>query len=354
MAESDRPGGEPTEPPSEKRLRDARRRGEVPRSRELTSLAVFAAGAAALAWTWPRLLGELQARLAEGLRDAPLAARPAAQVLDDAGRGVLVALLPVLGAVFVAALLASFVQVGALFTLHPLTPSLARLGPLANARHIFGRAALFELVKTLVKLLGFAAAALSAVWQQLPRLCASVGGAPAALLGAVGACLAAIAVRVALVAGAIALVDVMVQRRRHLRRLRMTRQEVQREQKESEGDPQHKAERRRLHQEILDHQMLEAVATADCVVINPTEVAVALRYDAEHMAAPKVVARGQRWVAAQIRAIARRHGIPVIRNVPLARALVELELDQEIPAEIYEAVAEVLRFVYELSGRSPA
>jgi len=352
MAESDRPGGEPTEPPSEKRLREARQRGEVPRSRELCSLAVFAAGAAVLAWTWPRLLGELQASLAGGLRDAPFAARPPSQVLDHAIRGVLSALLPVLATVFVAALLASFVQVGALFTLQPLKPSLARLDPFANARQIFGRPALFELAKTILKLLGVAVAAFTAVWQQLPQLCASVGGPPVALLRVVGACLSVVAIRVALVAGGIALVDLLVQRRRHLRRLRMTRQEVQRELKESEGDPQHKAERRRLHQEILDHQMLEAVATADCVVINPTEVAVALRYDSEHMAAPKVVARGQRLLAAQIRAIARRHGIPIIRNVPLARALVDAELDQEIPAELYEAVAEVLRFVYALGGRS--
>jgi flagellar biosynthesis protein FlhB len=97
--------------------------------------------------------------------------------------------------------------------------------------------------------------------------------------------------------------------------------------------------------------MLEQVARADCLVVNPVQVAAALRYDEESMGAPKLVARGRRLMAAKMRQIARQHGIPVVRNVPLARALVELELDQEIPAELYEAVAEVLRFVYRISGR---
>jgi len=129
MAEADRRGGEPTEPPSEKRLREARRRGDVPRSRELTSLAVFVAGAAALAWTWPRALGELRASLTAGLRAAPLADRSPTVALDQGLHVLLVVLLPALAAMFVAALLASFAQVGALFTLQPLKPSLARLNP---------------------------------------------------------------------------------------------------------------------------------------------------------------------------------------------------------------------------------
>ena len=129
----------------------------------------------------------------------------------------------------------------------------------------------------------------------------------------------------------------------------MTKLEVQREQKEQEGDPQRKAERQRIHREILEHQMLENVARADCVIINPDHIAVAIRYDQREMEAPRVLARGHRLMAEKIKQIARQQGIPIIRNVPLARALVELELDEEIPGELYEAVAEVLRFVYRIS-----
>jgi flagellar biosynthetic protein FlhB len=178
-----------------------------------------------------------------------------------------------------------------------------------------------------------------------------VGRPPEALLGAVGECLAAVALHVGIVAAFLAALDVVHARHAFLKRMRMTRVEVQRELKESEGEPHRKAERRRLHHEILEHQMFEAVAQADCVVINPDHLAVALRHDAESPGAPRVVARGRRLMAAKIREIARQHGIPIIRNVPLARALVELELDQEIPAELYPAVAEVLRFVHRRSDR---
>jgi FlhB-like protein len=130
----------------------------------------------------------------------------------------------------------------------------------------------------------------------------------------------------------------------------MTREEVKREYKEQEGDPQHKAERRRLHQDMLRHQMVEAVRTADAVIINPTHIAVAIRYDEDTMKAPKVVATGQRLVAQQIKEVARQFGVPIYRDVPLARSLAELDLDDEIPEQLYEAVAAVLRFVYEQRG----
>ena len=130
----------------------------------------------------------------------------------------------------------------------------------------------------------------------------------------------------------------------------MTREEVKREHKESEGDPRHKQERQRLHRDLLRHQMVEAVRTADCVIVNPDHIAVALKFDEAAMGAPQVVAKGERLVAQQIKEVARHHGVPIYRDVPLARALNELELGDEIPEALYEAVAEVLRFVYANSG----
>jgi flagellar biosynthetic protein FlhB len=285
---------------------------------------------------------------------ASLAAAPGAELppwiaLQHGLRTVFTAIAPVAGAAFVLALVSSFAQVGPMLALRPLRPELARLDPVKNARNLLGKRALFELAKSLVKITGAAYLAWGAVADRLPRLLSLSGMDPALGLVTVTECLAAIAVRVALLMAVLAAVDLLYQRHAHYKRLMMTRTEVQREQKESEGDPQRKAERQRIHREISEHQMLESVAKADCVVVNPDHVAVALRYEAEAMDAPRVVARGRRIMAQKIKEIAKQHGVPIVRNVPLARALVELELDDEIPAELYEAVAEVLRFVYRLS-----
>jgi len=350
MAE-ERKGGEATEPPSEKKLRDARRKGDVPRSRDVVSTAVFAAAAAVVAWGWPHLVGQLRSAMAMHLHAATRLDASPTLMLDQGLTTLGLVCMPVLGAAFVVAMVAGYAQVGAVLSLQPVTPSLRRLDPIHNAKNIFGKAALFELLKSVVKVVGIGYVAFVAFWHHLPRIVATVGRPPETSLLVVADAAGAIALRVLVLAALLAAADLLYQRWRYRKRQMMTKVELRREQKESEGDPQRKAERRRLHQEILEHQMLESVALADCVIINPDHVAVALRYDDQSMGAPKVVARGRRLIAAKIRQIARQRGVPIVRNVPLARALVDLELDDEIPAELFEAVAEVLRFVYRISGR---
>lgn len=352
MAE-DRPGGQPTEPPSEKRLRDARRRGEVARSRDLVSAVVFGVVALTVSWSWPDLLlGQLRDAMARGLRTATGSGMLSmGSMLHEGIETLVMVSAPVLIAAFVAAVVAGFLHVGPVYALHPLKPNLQRLHPLKNLKGVLGKAALYEMFKSLVKIVGGGVLALDALWDHLPQILRTLGRSPEAGLLVVSDCLVSIALRVAILMAALAAFDLLYQRYAHRKRLRMTKLEVQREQKEMEGDPQRKAERKRIHREIVDHQMLESVALADCVIVNPDHVAVALRYDREKMEAPKVIARGQRLMAAKIKQIAKEHGIPIIRNVPLARALVELEVDEEIPPELYEAVAEVLRFVYRVSSR---
>jgi flagellar biosynthesis protein FlhB len=152
--------------------------------------------------------------------------------------------------------------------------------------------------------------------------------------------------RVAVAALLVGVGDYLLVRRRHLRRLRMTREEVRRETKETEGDPTHRAERQRLHRELLEQRMVAEVRKADFVVVNPDHIAVALRYDRDGDAAPVVVARGERLLAERIKAVAREAGVPIFRDVALARSLRELPEGEEIPAALYEAVAEILRVVY--------
>lgn len=164
-------------------------------------------------------------------------------------------------------------------------------------------------------------------------------------------CLAAISIRVAILMVVLAAVDLLYQRHAHRKRLRMTRLEVRREQREEEGDPRRRAERQRIHREILEHRMLENAAKADCVIVNPDHLAAAISYREGEMVAPRLVARGRRLMAVKIKEIAKQHGVPIIRDVLLAQALVELELGQEVPPALYESVAEALRFAYSFSGK---
>ncbi|MCK5798226.1 MAG: EscU/YscU/HrcU family type III secretion system export apparatus switch protein [Deltaproteobacteria bacterium] len=347
---ADRPSGEPTEAPSEKKLRDARQKGDVAKSREIVSTAVFLISAGAVAWTWPTGVAALRAYLQTTFLRAPQATLDPAAALRLGLHTFALVSAPILAAAFGAALFASYAQVGSLFTLKAISPDLGRLDPIKNAKNILGKRALVELVKALLKVFGIGGLAVYTLWQHAPQIVRLSGHAPEQALEVTAACLVSMAFRIGLFAIVLSIGDLLHQRFSHTKKLRMTKEEVKREQKESEGDPQHKADRQRLHREIVAHQQLEAVATADCVIINPTEIAVALRYDVEEMEAPQVIASGRRLQAHRIRQIARRHGVPIVRNVALARALVELDLEEEIPGDLYEAVAEVLRFVQGISG----
>jgi flagellar biosynthesis protein FlhB len=347
MADS-RPGGEPTEDPTPRRLKEARDRGQIAYSGDFTSSAGFLAGVGALVAGGGALAvvlvevvrGGLARAVAPGELDAGEALR--ALVVD-----VLRASAPVVGAAFVAALVVGGLQAGGLFTLQPLVPKGERLNPLAGLQRMFSRDAAAQLVKALVKMAIVAAVLWAALAPRVGELVRLVGADATRAAGWTWALVADVALRVALAYALVGAADYLWTRRRWLHGLRMTREEVKREYKEQEGDPQHKAERQRLHRELLRHRMVESVRTASVVIVNPTHLAVALRWDEATMGAPEVVAKGEALVAAQIREVARQAGVPIYRDVQLARALHQLELGDEIPEALYDAVAEVLRFLKE-------
>jgi flagellar biosynthetic protein FlhB len=341
----DRPGGEPTEDPTPRRLRQAREKGQIAYSGDFTSSAAFVAAAGALLAGAGFLAGELTRVMASGLaRAVSGAADPGAALralLGDVARLV----GPVLGAAFVAAAVVGYLQSGGLFTLAPLAPRGDKLNPLAGLGRLFSRDALVQLLKALVKIAVVGAVAwwtLAPHVGDFPRL---VGASAPLAAGWTWSLAARLLLRVALAYVVIGAADYLWTRHKWLKGQRMPREEVKREYKEQEGDPHHKAERQRMHREILRHAMVESVRTADCVIVNPEHIAVALRYDQASMGAPEVVAKGEDLVAQQIREVARRHGVPIYRDVALARALHQLELGDEIPEALYDAVAEVLRFV---------
>ncbi len=339
-----RSSGEPTEQPTPKRLREARQRGQIARSAELSGFAVFAAAAGALLITGSGLAATLARFTRDCLRGAPhYAPESAWAVLRESVWTVIHAAGPLLAAGVVAALLVGGLQAGGLLTWKPLLPKPERLNPLKGLKQLFSLRKLVDLARLLVGV----AALTVVVWMTLAEALGSLlrlsGARPEAIAGSLLTWATTLAWRGGLVLAAAAAVDYAVVRHRHRKDLMMTKDEVKREHKETEGDPEHRAERKRLHREISEHDMVEQVRKADFVVANPTHIAVALRYDASRAeSAPRVVARGHRLVAERIKQVARAAGVPIVHDVPLARSLAELSPGDEIPEALYEAVAALI------------
>jgi flagellar biosynthesis protein FlhB len=332
---------EATEEPTPRRLAEARRRGEVAFSRELGSAAALAAAVAVLAADAPAALARWLEVMRATLGAAVSGTARAATLGSTAVSLALRMLAPPLGAIVFVALLLGLAQTRGL-VLAPVRIDLRRLG---GWRRLFGGQAALGAALSLVKVALVGALAWLTLRPVLGSVVALVGAPPARLLAALGTLAQRFAVRLALAGLAFGAVDLLLVVRRHRRSLRMTRDEVKRDYKEAEGDPAHRGERQRLHRELLEQRMIDDVRKAHFVVVNPEHIAVALRYDADADGAPVVVAKGERLVAERIKQIAREAGVPIFRDVTLARSLAELAEGGEIPAELYEAVAEILRVV---------
>jgi type III secretion protein U len=343
-----RPSEDATEEPTPRRLAEARRRGDVAVSRELSAAAALVAGVAVLVGDGPTLAARVVAALRTSL-SAAVAGDGAGAGLELAGALALRMLGPAMGAVLLVGLATGLAQTRGL-VLAPVRVDLGRVASGEPWRRLFdGRAAL-AVGQGLIKVALVGAVAALALRPVTGALVALTGAAPPRLLAALGTLSARLALRLAAAGLALGAADALLVARRHRRGLRMTREEVRREHRESEGDPAHRGERQRLHREILEQRMVEEVRKADFVVVNPEHIAVALRYDPEGDAAPVVVAKGERLVAERIKQIAREAGVPIFRDVGLARSLAELAEGGEIPAELYEAVAEILRVVRDMSA----
>ena len=339
-------------PASERKIDKAREEGQVARSRDLDHLAVLGVGMLMLAAGAPLLGGWLQRLLASGLSfDAKALAHPtlmterlATQALD-----CLAVVLPVGGALALAALLASMLAGGWNFTWSPLAPRLDKLDPLSGLARMVSMQHLGTLLKAC--LLALVLGTVGTLYLQGRMSDFSALGAmplPAALAGA-GEILVGGVTWLMLPLVAFALIDVPFQRAMLLRRLRMSFEEVKKENKDVEGNTSVKAKIRMRMREMSNRRMLAAVPSADLVVMNPTHYAVALKYDEAGAAAPRVVAKGADLVALRIRDVARESGVPVLQSPPLARALyAHTELDHEIPAALFNAVAQVLAWVFQL------
>jgi len=346
-----------------RRLEQAREEGQVVRSQELTTFWVLAAGVAALWLTGSHAVGRLGAALSASLNFSRHSAfEPdvmAERFVMLVTEGLLV-FAPVGIAATVAALTAPALVNGWAFSTNALALKLERINPLQGCARMCSVESLMELGKALAKTAVIGTVVVLVIWHQrdtllgltvqpLESALAQVGSVAASSIGMV------VAAMLAIVA-----IDVPMQIWNHHRRLRMTKEEIRREARETDGDPQVKGRIRSLQREAARRRMMTAVPDADVVVTNPTHFAVALRYDAGAMRAPRVVAKGAGMVAARIREIASAHGVPLLEAPPLARALYRhSDVDDEVPQALYAAVAEVLAYVYQLrrfsahGGRPP-
>ena len=339
-----------TEAPSQKRLDEARRKGDVARSPDVPAFAALAGAAVATMM----LAGPVSRSMATAL--LPFIQSP--DSIDLSGQGGVMVLRHALeaaapaGAVMIAALvcgvLGGVAQQGLLWSPEKLAPDVSKLNPMSGFGRIFGPDGMANFVKSLLKLSAIAGVAWAilgpkaAVLAQLPRM------EPIALLPLCMDWLRALAIATLAVLGPVAGADYLWQRFRFMQRMKMTRQETKEDQKDSDGDPHIKAKRRAKRMAMSKNRMMQAVPKATVVVMNPTHYAVALRYEPGEDAAPLCVAKGVDSLALKIRALAEESNVPVVEDPPLARALhAAMEVDQTIPREHYEAVAKVIGFVFQ-------
>lgn len=346
--------GEKSHDPTHKRLADARRQGELPRSTDVTGAAALAGLILALAAS-----GAGMAEQAGAVFAGWLAAAAAGEAGGTAAWGLLAASGRALAALMLlplaAAALAVAGQRALVFTPSKLQPKLSRLSPIEQAKQKFGWSGLFEFAKSSAKLAIATGVAAAWLWAGRDRLLASLQAAPGQVAALMGDMLLGFLLSILAVSVAVAAVDYLWQAHDHRRRHRMTHRELRDEHKETEGDPYLKQARRSRGQEIARNRMLAEVPRADVVVVNPQHYAVALRWERASGRVPVCVAKGVDEIAARIREIAAEAGVPLHRDPPTARALhATVEIGAEIRPEHYRAVAAAIRFAERMRAAARA
>jgi len=345
-----------TEAPTPRRRSEARGQGRVARSHDLTAAVTLVVAFVGLfLWgpgLWRSLLGVIIAALSS---TAAADTADLTSLASAIGWTLLKSLGPFLVLVFLAGLAVLYAQVGWLFTWTPITPSLDKINPITGLMRLFSIRSLVSAMINFAKVLMVGAVAYFIIQAAAGAILHSFSLDFVGVIGIGWKLWFETGVKLAGVLLILALVDYFWQRFRHERDLRMTKEEVKDELRSMEGDPKVKGRRRQLQLQMAMQRLRKDVPKADVIVTNPTHIAVAIAYNADAMMAPKVVAKGADYAALRIRQLAEEFGIPIVERKPLARALYEsVEVGQYIPERFYRAVAEILAYIYELTGRSAA
>ena len=354
---ADEPQQDRTEQPTQKRRDDARKKGDVPRSRELTMTGVMLSGAATLLLLSGPMGGQVTGAFQEALSlERELLFDPSylpvalANLVFEMMSGLIPLVVVLLAAVFISAASIG----GWSMSFEAVKPKLERISPVKGIKRIFSANSLNELLKALAKFLLVGAFAVAWLWWCVEEL---LGLGNEAVGSAIPHALELCAISLLIVSSGLILIaaaDVPFQLWQYQKKLRMTKQQVKEELKETEGRPEVKSRIRQLQQQVATRRMMEELPTADVVITNPTHFAVALRYDDRSMSAPRVIAKGKDLIAARIREVAAEHRVPLFSAPPLARVLYRTtEIGDEIPARLYTAVAQVLAYLLQLDSARP-
>lgn len=352
MADED---GDKTEAPTPKRRTEAREQGNIARSPDLTAAVLILASLMSLQWFGPGVINALKTLVQQGLGNAlnDLSVNSMLEAIVGSLKLAAIAVSPILLGAVIVAVVINIVQVGFNVTTKRLQPNLGALNPMNGLGRIFGKGqGWVHLLMSLLKLVLVGAVAYSAIHKRIGDIVTCQQLTHMQIYGLGAELIYQIVLRIGLLLLVLAIIDYTYQKWKLEQSLKMTKQEVKEEMRAMEGDPKIKQRRRQLAIQMVQKRLQKDVPTADVVVTNPTEYAVAIKYDPDAMNAPRVVAKGQGFLAAKIRELAIANGIPILERKPLARALYKLvEVGHEIPEQFYSAVAEILAYVYELSGK---
>ncbi|MFQ5644440.1 MAG: flagellar biosynthesis protein FlhB [Thiogranum sp.] len=353
MAENE-DGQEKTEQATPKKQEEARKKGQVPRSRELTTMAMLVVGAVSASMMGGSVVQQLGGVMRMGLQVERAKIFDPWAIIDILSQAVyhgFMSLAPFMLVMLVTALAAPVALGGWAFSTDAMAFKAEKINPLKGLKRIFAVRGLIELVKALAKFILIGSVGAGLLWHYLPELM-GLGREPVmAALAHAGSILSVSFVILSASLLLIAAIDIPFQLWDHSKNLKMTRQEVKDETKNTEGKPEVKSRIRTMQREVAQRRMMQEIPKADVVITNPTHYAVALRYDAERMAAPVVVAKGVELVAGQIRAVATANNVPLYEAPPLARALYySTEIEQEVPAGLYLAVAQILAYIFQLKA----
>lgn len=360
----DGPGGEKTEEPTAKKLGDARKEGQVAKSKELiTSLMLLA-----LFVLVKFYIGNVGRQMIECISEFfsfipkivfnsqyGMRMDDTTGVMQTAMSGILDMAVPFFIVAIVIGILGNALQQKWLVTTKPLKPKLSKLNPVSGIKRIFSVKQLVEIAKSLAMLIVMGVVIYNTIKDKLSILFTFYDISIYEALAITGDILVDVGIKISVVFIIIGIIDLIYQRRKFRKDMKMTKQEVKDEYKNAEGDPQVKSQIRRKMMEVSRRRMMEALPEADVVITNPTHFAVALKYEADKGMAPVVIAKGADYLAFDIKEKAKEYGIEIVENKPLARILYNnVEVGAQIPPELYQAVAEVLAFVYSIKNKTAA
>ena len=342
-----------TEPATPKKKEEARKKGEVAKSRELSTVAVLFAGAIYLFFAGKHLVLDLGNQIRGFISDIPQFRTNHFDflgILRMTAENFLWLIIPMMMVLCMVAILANFLQTGFIWSVEPLAPSPSKIDPIKGTKKIFSKRTLVELAKSVAKLVIVGWAAISTMKDDFSHFVPLIYQEKIQIMSVLAQTSMKMVIRCCWVIAILAILDFLYQKWEFEQKLKMTKQEVKDEFKQTEGDPLVKSRIKSIQREMARRRMMEEVPKADVVITNPVHLAIALRYKAGEMNAPVIVAKGAERVAFKIRDVAMVHQIPVVENRKLAQNLYKLDMGEEIPSHLYQAVAEILAYVYRIKN----